>query len=244
MRGRHERCTYAVLHLAGYDFTIVDLEHTGISLETLQNHFRAARSRNIGALVRVPGNDKATILRIVECGAEGVMVPHISDADAARRAVAAARYAPEGSRGVYDGTPAADYAAHGFPSYKELAEHANREMVVAVMIEDVEGVDRVEEIVSVPGIDLVIAGPADLSFSMGLWGTVADSELGAAIERVRLAAESAGIRFAIPPDHGVYPVPGARQRAEWGMTFHFRGSDANALLDGLRNRLARMKAEG
>lgn len=227
--------------LAGFDYAIIDLEHSAIGLETMQDHLRAARGRGIGTLVRVPGNVDHEILRVLEAGAEGVFVPHVASREDAVRAVQAARYAPLGARGVYDNTRAGDFSAHGLGGYREYTEQANRDVVLVVLIEDKEGVESVEEIAAVPGIDVIVLGPADLSFSLGHYGSVGHPEIGAALERVRAACKANGVRFSVPPEHVVYPIPTDELHAT-GQTVYFRGSDVHAALEGLRGRLGMMKS--
>lgn len=229
-----------VAALAGFDYAIADMEHAAMDIETVQNHMRAARARGIGLLVRVPGNVQHEILRVLEAGAEGIMVPHVASRSDAERAVSATRYAPLGSRGIYDNTRAGDYSAHGLGGYREYTENANSEVVVVFLIEDRDGVENATEIAAVGGVDVIAVGPADLSFSMGLYGSVGHPEIGAAAETVRDACAENGVRFAMPPDHGVYPVP-PEELIERGQTFFFRGSDCGAMLDGMRQRLSTLK---
>lgn len=227
--------------LAGFDYAIIELEHAGIDLQTMQNHLRAARARGIGALVRVPANVEHEILRVLELGAEGVFVPHVVTKADAERAVKATHYAPVGSRGVYDNTRAGDFSAHGFGGYREYTEQTNRDVVLVALIEDKEGVENAEQIAAVPGIDVIVLGPADLSYSLGHYGTVGHPEIGAAIKRVRDACRSNNVRFCLPPEHVTYPISTDELHAA-GQTFFFRGSDVYAALEGLRSRLGMMRS--
>jgi 4-hydroxy-2-oxoheptanedioate aldolase len=222
--------------LAGYDFVIIDMEHAALDLESVVDHLRAARARGIGAMVRMPARSPATAFRLVEEGAEGILIPHVHSPEVAQEGVNATRYAPIGQRGIYDATRAADYSAHSFASYKEMTEQLNSEMVVMLLIEDREGVDRIDEILAVPGIDVV-------SYSLGVYGSVGHPVLGEAIETVRNACRRHQVRFGMPPDHGTYPIS-PKQLSEWGVTFLFRGSDCNALVKGFRDRLGQMKTLG
>lgn len=229
--------------LAGYDFVIIDMEHAGLNLESVVDHLRAARARGIGSLVRAPARSPATLFRLVEEGAEGVFIPHVSGPDVAQEVVDSVRYAPIGHRGIYDGTRAADYSAHSFPSYREMTETLNSELVVVLLIEDREGVEQIDEILAVSGVDVLSVGPSDLSYSLGVYGSVGHPLLGEAITTVRDGCRRHSIRFGMPPDHGTYPIPAA-QLLEWGVTFMFRGSDSNALVKGFRDRLSQMRAVG
>lgn len=225
--------------LAGFDFAIIEMEHAGIGMETMQNHLRAALARGIGGLVRVPSNVEHEILRVLECGADGVFIPHVATREDAERAVHATRYAPSGGRGIYDNTRAGDFSAHGLGGYRAYTEKANRDVVLVLLIEDKEGVENAEAIAAVPGVDVIVLGPADLSYSLGHGGSIGHPAIGAAIKRVRAACKANGVRFCVPPEHVVYPIPTDELHAA-GQTFFFRGSDVYAALEGLRSRLGMM----
>jgi 4-hydroxy-2-oxoheptanedioate aldolase len=225
--------------LAGFDFIVIELEHAVIGLETLQNHLRAAEAHGLAVLVRVPFHDHAQMLRVLDAGADGLLVPHVSSAALAREVAEAVRYPPLGHRGMGGGTRSARYGAHGLGGIKELTEalHANTEL--AVMIEDETGVQEIEKIVRTPGLDIVHVGPSDLSASLGLIGTRDDPVLATAIARVQAAVKDAGIRLGMPVDHGAYPRSAAqlRDQGAWLLT---GGTDASVLLQGLRSASSSM----
>ena len=151
----------------GFDFVVVDTEHTDMSLETVGNVLRGidGLAEAVPALVRVPWNDPVRIKRVLDQGADGVVVPMVETAAEAKRAVEATRYPPEGIRGV---APArASNYGRGFGDY---FERANDDVVTVVQIESKGGVDNVAEIVSVDGVDAVLVGPGDLSASLGVFG--------------------------------------------------------------------------
>jgi 2-keto-3-deoxy-L-rhamnonate aldolase RhmA len=222
-----------LIALAGFQFVVVELEHAAISLETLQNHLRAAAAHGLGALVRVPSHDPKLILRILDAGADGVLVPHVDSPEVARSIVAAVRYPPVGHRGMGGAARSAAYGAHGLGGVRALTEWLNQNTVLAVMIEDSGGVDRIEEIVRTPGIDIINVGPSDLSASMGLVGTTEDPGLVAAVERVVAATKAGGVRLGMPVEHGVYKRTAQQLRAQgaWLLTC---GSEASLLLKALR----------
>jgi 2-keto-3-deoxy-L-rhamnonate aldolase RhmA len=222
-----------MLALAGFGFALIDLEHTAIELGVLANHVRAAKQHGLATLVRVADESPKTILRVLETGADGVLVPHVETAEDARAAVEAVRYPPLGHRGFYDGTPAAQYFAHGYATYRELADAANAAVVLGVLIEDGAGVENCAEIAATPGVDLVVVGPADLGFSTGRT-TAGDPVLAEAIDRVRAAARDAGVAFCAPTNHPLYGMSAADLRA-LGDRIFLAGSDCGALMAGLRS---------
>jgi 4-hydroxy-2-oxoheptanedioate aldolase len=222
-----------LIGLAGFQFVVVELEHAAISLETLQNHFRAAAAHDLGVLVRVPSHDPKLILRVLDAGADGLLVPHVDSPEAARNVVAAVRYPPLGHRGMGGAARSAAYGAHGLPGVRELTEWLNHNTVLAVMIEDSNGVEHIDEIVRTPGIDIIHIGPSDLSASMGLLGTREDPRLVDAVDRVVAATKASGVRLGMPVDHGVYKRT-AQQLRDQGAWLLTCGSEASFLLKALR----------
>ncbi|MHB8589575.1 MAG: HpcH/HpaI aldolase family protein [Candidatus Dormibacteraceae bacterium] len=229
-----------LIALAGFDFAVIELEHAAISLETLQNHLRAAAAHGLGVLVRVPSHDPKMMLRVLDAGADGLLVPHVSSPEIARNVAASVRYPPLGHRGMGGAARSARYGAHGLPGVRELTEWLNQNTVLAVMIEDRSGVDQIEEIVRTPGIDIIHVGPSDLSASMGLIGTSEDPDLVAAVGRVEAATKAGGLKLGMPIDHGVYKRSAQQLRDEgaWLLTC---GSEATFLLKGLRTAADSMR---
>jgi 4-hydroxy-2-oxoheptanedioate aldolase len=219
--------------LAGFEFIVIECEHAGISLETVQNHLRAARARGLGTLVRVPAGDHGFVQRVLDIGAEGVLVPHISDATAAAGVAGAVRFPPEGHRGMYPASAAAGFGAHGLPGVRELTRALNRNTVLAVMIEEASAVDQIEAIAATPGVDLVVVGPSDLSASLGVIGDPKDPRLAAAVGKVFKACREAGVKFGMPVDHGGYKLSAAELR-EQGAWFLTGGSDSVFLLNAFK----------
>lgn len=219
--------------LAGFEFVVIECEHAGLSLETVQNHLRAARARGLGTLVRVPAGDHGFVQRVLDIGAEGVLVPHIADGPAAARAASGVRFPPQGHRGMYPSSAAAEFGAHGLSGVRELTEALNRNTVLAVMIEEASAVDQIEEIAATPGVDLVVVGPSDLSASLGVIGDPKNSQLAAAVGRVFKACREAGVKFGMPVDHAGYTLSAAELRDQ-GAWFLTGGSDSVFLLNAFR----------
>ncbi|HVC04370.1 MAG TPA: aldolase/citrate lyase family protein [Candidatus Acidoferrales bacterium] len=217
--------------LAGFQFIVIECEHAGLSLETVQNHLRAAKAHELGTLVRVPAGDHGFIQRVLDIGADGVLVPHVSDAAAASRAVRAVRLPPDGHRGMYPNSAAADFGAHGLADVRELTDALNRNIVVAIMIEDASAVDQIEDIVTTIGVDLVVVGPSDLSASLGMIGDPKNPRLAAAVSRVFEACCQSKVKFGMPADHAGYRLSAVELRDQ-GAWFLTGGSDAGILLTG------------
>lgn len=179
-----------ILGHAGFDFCIIDTEHLPLDFGDVQNLVRAAEVVGITPLVRVSENNPKFILRVLETGAAGIMVPHVKDAADAERAVRAVKYLPRGSRSVHGAVRAADYGR--VPLQEHLAA-SNVGTIVIVQIEEREAVDRIEEIVRVPDLDSLFVGPVDLSTSYGVPGQLQDPQVTASMERVVKATREAGL---------------------------------------------------
>jgi 2-keto-3-deoxy-L-rhamnonate aldolase RhmA len=179
--------------LSGHDFILLDSEHAGLNIETIANHVRAARARDLGIMIRVPAGDQGYIQRALDVGVEGIQVPHVRDAAGASEAISALRFPPVGHRGVFTKGVAAEFGAHGYADVAEVLAAINADVVASVIIEDVEGVDHIDEIVAVPGLDFLTLGPNDLSGSFGVPGQINHPAVREAGSRVLAACRGANI---------------------------------------------------
>jgi len=160
-----------VMGFAGFDFVIIDQEHGPISIQNTQNMIRAAESVGITPVVRVNKNEETSILRTLDIGAQGIEIPQINNKENAINAVKSVKYSPQGERGVCRYVRAANYSS--MDKYKYF-EYANQETIIISHIEGVEGINNLEEILSVPELDVIFIGPYDLSQSLGIPGKVND----------------------------------------------------------------------
>ncbi|OXM72645.1 MULTISPECIES: HpcH/HpaI aldolase family protein [Amycolatopsis] len=171
--------------VAGLDFVVLDCEHGPADLVPLQQHVVAAQAHGLGVLVRVGAAEPALVLRVLDLGADGVIVPHVDTPEQARAVVAAAHYPPLGERGFATYSRAGRFGARG------VAEHLERSAettLVVPMIETPEACAAAPEILAVPGVDAVLVGPADLSVAMGLTTGAADPRVREAMAQVAAAA--------------------------------------------------------
>lgn len=173
----------------GFDFLLIDTEHTTMSLETVENIVRAVDAANSGTdtVVRVPWNDPVRIKRVLDIGVDGVMVPMVETANEARDLVGATRYPPDGIRGIAAGR-AADYGLH----FEEYVRNADGSILTIVQIETETGLENVGEIAAVEGIDALFVGPADLSGSLGVFGEWESDRFVNAIDDVVATGEELG----------------------------------------------------
>ena len=120
---------------ADFDFVGIQLEHTALDLADVYNHLRAAKAVGLPCLTRLWTDDSHVIQRILDAGADAIMVPHVATVDAARRAAAAVQFPPLGTRGMSSKCRATNYGVHGLSSIREFMDWANRSVVLGVMIE-------------------------------------------------------------------------------------------------------------
>lgn len=178
-----------ILGLLGFDFVIVDGEHGIPDLETCEHMFRAAEVANITPLVRIAINQQQNILRYLDAGAMGVMIPMVNSGAEARAVVNAVKYPPTGTRGL------AGVRAAAYGITKPLGEYvqwANQETMVIVQIETKQALQNAGEIAAVDGVDVVFMGPTDLSSSLGMPGQGTHPEVLAVIEKAGKQAQAAG----------------------------------------------------
>ncbi|WP_426169609.1 HpcH/HpaI aldolase family protein [Sandarakinorhabdus sp. DWP1-3-1] len=175
-----------VLALSSLDCLVLDGEHAPFDRAALDLCIMAARAGGMPVLVRPASAAHEQILSALDCGADGVVIPHIRSVAEARAAVRACHYVP-GGRGYAGSSRAAAYTTLGMAGHRAAA----REVIVIAQIEDAEAVDAIDEIAAVAGIDALFIGRADLTISMGA-ETMNDAPVVAAVERICAAGQAAG----------------------------------------------------
>jgi len=177
-----------VMVLAGFEWLVVDIEHTSIDLQTLENLIRAIQANNIKALVRVSKNEEVIIKRVLDMGADGIIVPMICSKEDALNAVNYAKYPPIGQRGV------GLYRASAYGTkFEEYKKYVNEELVIIAQIEHINAVNNIDEILQVKGIDGTLIGPYDLSSSLGYPGAFERDDVKNAIQKVLEACKNHNI---------------------------------------------------
>jgi len=178
--------------LAGFDSVILDLEHGPFEIADIVPMILAAHARGIHPIVRVRSNQASAIGAVLDAGAAGVIVPQIESADAARAVVAAARFAPAGSRGVNPWVRAFDYAGDA-----GAFARANAGTAVILLIEGKAGLQALPDILEVPGLDCVFLGPVDMAQSLGVAGQPEHPLVVSQIERVVADCRARGVATAV-----------------------------------------------
>lgn len=188
-----------ILALAGYEWLLVDLEHSVIPIDVAAEMIRVIDLCGVSPLVRPTSIDPDLIKRVMDAGAHGIIVPMVTSEAEMRTAIAATRYAPTGIRGV--GLGRAQKYGQGFADY--LAWQSDGPVVIA-QIEHIAAVDALEAILRVDGVDGLIIGPYDLTASMGIPGQFDDPDFIAAMARIRSVAAAMGKPSGL---HVVEPQP-------------------------------------
>jgi 2-dehydro-3-deoxyglucarate aldolase len=223
-----------IMAKAGFDWLVVDLEHSVISIDVAGDLIRTIDLCGVAPLVRLTSNDPDQIKRVMDAGAHGIVVPSVNSPAEAARAVAATRYAPHGSRGVGLGR------AQGYGvNFQDYLKWQSEGPVVIVMIEHKDAIEQLEQILTVPGVDGFLIGPYDLSCSLGIPGQFERAEFISALTHIR----ETGKRLGCPA--GLHIVEPDTQQLERtireGYTFIAYGVDIRMLDVSARQGIAKMK---
>jgi 4-hydroxy-2-oxoheptanedioate aldolase len=222
---------------AGFDFAIMDMEHGSQDIAKVENLVRAAEVRGLSKLIRVWRGDPAIVAKAVDTGAEGLVFPSVANREEAERIVSWAKLPPLGRRGICPVTRSGNYFTMPLNEYRR----ATNDLVLIVYIETQEGLKNVDEIVNVPGIDVVMVGSLDLAVDMQLnmqpWPP---KEIQTAQERVAAAAKRAGVtlmEFVVAPEQ----IPASYAR---GAQIILYGTDTSIMTDACADIVRRSKAAG
>lgn len=223
-----------IMARAGFDWLVVDLEHSVISIDVAGDLIRTIDLCGVSPLVRLTSNDPNQIKRVMDAGAHGIVVPMVNTPADAARAVAATRYAPQGSRGV--GLARAQGYGVDFMHYLQWQSDGP---VVIVQIEHKDAIEQLEEILTVSGVDGFIIGPYDLSCSMGIPGQFEKAEFIKAMTHIRNTGQRLGCTAGL---HIVEPdLQRLEQTIREGYTFIAYSVDIRMLDVSVRQGVAKMK---
>jgi len=221
-----------ILAGAGFDWLLIDTEHSPTELPMVVDQLRAIEGTGVSPIVRPAWNDPVLFKRLLDVGVQTLLVPYVQTAEEARRAVAATRYPPQGTRGI-----AVVHRANRYGRVKDYHVQADREMCVLVQLETRRAVADLEGIAAVEGVDGLFIGPSDLAGDLGFLGNNRHPEAVAvfadACARARKAGKPIGILAPVEED--------ARRYLEMGFGYVAVGSDIGLLrlaADGIRARFA------
>jgi 2-keto-3-deoxy-L-rhamnonate aldolase RhmA len=214
-----------ILKAAGFDFVIIDSEHGPFNDETIADLSRAARQLDLTPIVRVPDMQYPYIARALDGGAQGIMLPRVTDAVHVQEAVSYMKYPPMGRRGCAFARGSTDF--RGGP-LAESMRAANEETLFMVQIETVEALEDIDSILEVPGVDAALLGPTDLSIALGEPGQIDSPVMQDAIRKTIAACQ----RHDVAPAIQLLDLDAAAAWADSGMRVLSLFSEMTLLLRG------------
>jgi 4-hydroxy-2-oxoheptanedioate aldolase len=176
--------------ICGFDYFIIDNEHSQMSKESMLSLLRASDISGIVPIVRVRENSRAQILQALDAGGLGVMVPETSTAEEVKHVTDSALYAPEGCRGYTASSRAAGY---GSMDAAEYARKANEHVMTIVYCETLKGIENLDEMLAVPNLDVMWIGPMDLTQALGVTGQPKHPKVQAAMDDIIARCKKAGV---------------------------------------------------
>ena len=224
-----------IMKSAGCDFVFFDMEHSGFGFETLKSALRYFEAADLPAIVRVPSGDNHHIARAMDMGVEGLIIPMVGSPDQVRRILDSMKYHPEGQRGV------ALQIAHDRYRPGAVADKfaaANRRSAFFCLIETAEGVENIEAIVSMDGVDCIWIGHFDLSVSLGIPGDFANPAFTGAMDKIVTATRAAGKSLGRLVPNVEAGIEAGRQ----GFDFICYSGDVWVLHDALADAVNRLRA--
>ena len=224
----------AVVCNIGYEWVLIDAEHHPYNPETLRNVLAVINARGVVPIVRVSENNAALIKQALDFGAEGIMVPMLRSAEEARHAAAACRYPPQGIRG-FSPREASNY----WKDLKHYMNTINDRVIAMLQVEHIDAVNEIDKILATPGLDCILIGPADLSYSLGYPLQREQPVVEEAIYKVIAKCNASGIPV------GSWLGGTAEEQAEWftrGLDFLIVGDDCSWIAEAGGAMLNAMRA--
>ena len=223
-----------MLAQCGFDFFIIDNEHGSYSPETISNIIAAAKGAGVLTIVRIPEIRREAILKPLDCGAAGLLVPQVNTTHQAKEIMTHAKYPPFGNRGVALSRAHSLYAK---PKADEYLVQANEATFIAVQAESPEAISNLDSIATTPGVDAIFVGPADLSVSLGIPGEISHPDEIEAINKVVKVCQKHGIA----PGIHMSDLEMLKAWIEKGMRFVTFSSDVDLLARAAADSLAQLK---
>jgi 2-dehydro-3-deoxyglucarate aldolase/4-hydroxy-2-oxoheptanedioate aldolase len=223
-----------MLAAAGFQWAFLDTEHGGFDLETIQDICRVSVMAGLCPIVRVAELQYSLVARALDCGAQGVLFPRVESPELLEKAISWTRFPPEGMRGYGLQPTHVGYEAVGMP---DIIAHSNANTMVVLQIETKTALERIDDLLSVPKIDAVMIGPADLSISLGVAGQFEHPTLVAAIEKIRDACK----RHGIAPGIHMRSLKLVQYWRDHGMLFLSCNSEIGFMLEKATETVAALK---
>jgi 2-dehydro-3-deoxyglucarate aldolase/4-hydroxy-2-oxoheptanedioate aldolase len=219
---------------AGFDYVFIDMEHGAFDLETVQDMIKASVDCSITPIVRVGELLYSLVARLLDAGAQGIILPRVEDPKVLAEALSWMRFPPVGKRGYGVNATMIGYESAGFPA---IIEHQNRNTLAVCQFETVAAVERADELLSVKGLDVIMVGPADLSISLGIPGQFDHPLLVKTVEGLIEKCRHHGVA----PGIQTRSVAMSKFWAGRGMRFVGTGAEHAFLLEKLRETVTQLR---
>ena len=225
-----------IMATCGYDWLFIDMEHNSMSVDIASQISMAAQDAGITPIVRVPDFAHHHATRVLDCGAMGIVFPHVDDAKTAKKLVSYCLFPPHGNRSMTGALPQLNFEQLPIP---EVAKIINENMIVVIMLESPTAIDNVEEIAAVKGIDVILIGTNDLCMEMGIPGDYSNPKIKDAYSKVISACNKFN---KTPGMGGVYDEALMSEYINMGMKFILSGSDLSFMMASAKQRSKNLRS--
>ena len=225
-----------IMATSGYDWLFIDMEHNSMDIDIASQISVAAQDAGITPIVRVPDFAHHHATRVLDCGAMGVVFPHVDNADIAKKLVSYCLYPPKGHRSMTGVLPQLDFKQQPIA---DVASTINKNMLIVIMLESPEAIDNVDSIAAIDGVDVVLIGTNDLCMEMGIPGDYSNPKVKDAYIKVIEACKKYG---KTPGMGGVYNEELMSEYIKMGMRFILSGSDLSFMMQSASQRSNKLRS--
>ena len=225
-----------IMATCDYDWLFIDMEHNSMDIDTASQISVAAQDAGITPLVRVPDFAHHHATRVLDCGAMGIVFPHVEDAETAKKLVSYCLFPPKGHRSMTGSLPQLNFKPTPIP---EVATSLNDSMLIIIMLESPEAIENVDQIAAVSGVDVILIGTNDLCMEMGIPGEYDNLKIKEAYKKVIKACAK---HSKTPGMGGVYNEDLMSEYIGMGMKFILSGSDLSFMMNSATQRSKNLRS--
>ena len=225
-----------IMATSGYDWLFIDMEHNSMDIDIASQISVAAQDAGITPIVRVPDFAHHHATRVLDCGAMGVVFPHVENADIAKKLVSYCLYPPKGHRSMTGVLPQLDFKQQPIA---DVASTINKNMLIVIMLESPEAIDNVDSIAAIDGVNVVLIGTNDLCMEMGIPGDYSNPKVKDAYIKVIEACKK---YEKTPGMGGVYNEELMSEYIKMGMRFILSGSDLSFMMQSASQRSNKLRS--
>ena len=225
-----------IMATSGYDWLFIDMEHNSMDIDIASQISVAAQDAGITPIVRVPDFAHHHATRVLDCGAMGVVFPHVENADIAKKLVSYCLYPPKGHRSMTGVLPQLDFKQQPIA---DVASTINKNMLIVIMLESPEAIDNVDSIAAIDGVDVILIGTNDLCMEMGIPGDYSNPKVKDSYIKVIEACKKYG---KTPGMGGVYNEELMSEYIKMGMRFILSGSDLSFMMQSASQRSNKLRS--